>query len=141
MNKKITIPLAGLAIAVALAGCNSKSGSVSAVQASQRAHALATSSNGQEAQQVGRDLAGTCLPAKDLNRAYFINLALHKDAAVALAGKCEIPRENIKPFAQAVFSSVSQAYLSGNHFDTPAKRDAWAQKDFPVIVKKYQGKK
>jgi len=139
MNKKITIPLSGLAIAAALAGCNSKSGSVSAVQASQRAHALATSSNGQAAEQAGRDLAGTCLPAKDLNRAYMVQLALNLKTAEALAKKCEVPKKQVPAFAKAVISSASQAYLSGK-FSTSAQRAAWAQKDLPVIVERYQGK-
>jgi hypothetical protein len=134
MNSKITIPLAGMALIAALAGCKSSPAS-SAPPPSLWAKAVSSAG-----QQAGKDLAGTCIPVKDLNRAYFINLALHKQAAEALAAKCEIPLKNIGPFAAAVFSSASQAYLSGNHFDTPAKRDAWAQQDLLPIVKKYQGK-
>ena len=138
MNSKITVSLAGLALLAALAGCN-KTGSASAAQASQRAHALATSSQAQEAQAEGQALAGTCLPAKDLNRAYFVQLALNLKTAEALAAKCEVPKEKIPAFAKDVISSASTAYLSGK-FSTSAQRQQWAQKELPLIVKKHQGK-
>lgn len=138
MNKKITIPLAGLALTAALAGCKSSPG-VSASEASQRAHALSTSSQAAEAEAAGKDLAGTCLPAKDLNRAYFVQLALNLKTAKALGAKCEVPEKQLPAFSKAIISSASEAYLSGR-FKTHAQRVTWAQKDLPVIVKKYQGK-
>lgn len=140
MNKVFSLSLAGAAvIAVALTGCKGSSG-VSASEASQRAHALKTSSQGQEAQQVGKDLAGTCLPAKDLNRKYLVGLAVDLSEAKALAVKCEIPKAEVLPFAKEVGSSVATLYLTGK-FSTTAERTTWAEKTFPVIVKKYQGKK
>lgn len=132
MNKKITVPLAGLALIAALAGCKSSAG-VSA-------HALSTSSQGQEVQQVGKDLAGTCLPAKDLNRKYLVGLAVDLNQAKALAAKCKIPKAQVLPFAKEVGSSVATLYLTGK-FSTAAERTTWAEKTFPVIVKRYQGKK
>ena len=139
MNKIIASALAGTAVAgVLLTGC--KSNGVSATQASERAHALATSTAASQAAVAGKDLAGTCIAAKDLNRAYFVSLALNLKTAKALAAKCEIPKENIPDFAKAVISSASQAYLTGN-FKNNDQRAAWAEKDLPVIVKKYQGKK
>lgn len=139
MNKAIAIPLAGaVLITVALTGCKGSSG-VSASQASQRAHALSTSSQAAEAQAEGKALAGTCLPAKDLNRAYFVQLAVNLKTAEALAAKCEVPRKQIPAFARAVISSASEAYLSGQ-FKTTAQRENWAQAVLPGIVGKYQGK-
>lgn len=139
MNKAFSLSLAGAAlIAVALTGCKGSSG-VSASTASQRARALSTSSQAAEAEAAGKDLAGTCLPAKDLNRAYFVQLALNLKTAKALGAKCEVPEKQLPAFSKAVISSASQAYLSGN-FKTQAQRVAWAEKDLPVIVEKYQGK-
>jgi hypothetical protein len=139
MNKKITVPVAGLALLAALAGCHS--GNSAAVSSeSAKAHALVTSSAGQQAEAAGKDLAQTCLPAKDLNRSYLVGLAVNLSEAKALAAKCDIPKGNIEPFAKAVLSSVSTAYLSGK-FSTDAQRDSWADKQFPQIVVTYQGKK
>lgn len=140
MNKKITVPLAGLAIAAALAGCNSKTGSPSAAQASQRAHALATSSQGQAAEAAGKDALSTCISSKDLTQQYLISLALNKKAAEALARKCQIPESNLKPFVQAVLISASNAEMKGT-FKTPAGRADWEDKVFPVILADYQAKK
>jgi len=137
MNKKITVPLAGIAMIAALAGC--KSGN-SAASESAKAHALATSSAGQEAQQEGKILAGTCLSASDLNRKYLVGLAVDLSSAKALAAKCKIPADQVLPFAKEVGGSVATAYLSGK-FSTHAEQVTWAEKDLPKIVDKYQGKK
>lgn len=135
MNKKISLAFAGVSVAaVALCGCKGTT-SATAASESAKAHAIATSSQAQEAEQAGMSVAATCIPAKDMNKAYFINLAFHRDQAKALEAKCKIPKGNLKAFATAVVESLVTADPR-----TSETKSKWAKQTLPKIVEQYQSK-
>jgi predicted small lipoprotein YifL len=134
MNKRISLIFAGLAVTAALAGCGSKTPAVTASE-SAKAHALATSSQAQAAESAAANVAATCIPSKDMNKAYFINLAFHKDQLKALEAKCKIPKGNIKPFLIAAAQSLASADPK-----TSAAKKTWETVTLPKIVEQYQKK-